>query len=105
MLMCWFGQVMLNHDHIDHAKFYQQMRTYKRKLDALRVEFLRQKARELKEIDATLGVGDQVKLFLKTHVCRLGVAVREATPNRAVVTFSRPTPACPVPMVSERASE
>ena len=91
--------VMVNNTHIDHAQFFEQMRNYKKKLQVIRVDFLRQKAAEAKTIDTDLELADQVTEFLKLNDCGLSFAVRNSGEGRVLVTFSLPTPSNPVPRV------
>jgi Ca2+-binding EF-hand superfamily protein len=91
--------VMLN-KNIDHVQFFEQMHSYKRKLRAVRLEFLQEKARQIRAVDSTLRPHEQVRAFLKNSGCGLGFAAGEpGKDGQCVVTFSRPTPQCPVPTV------
>ncbi len=92
-------KVMLN-PNVDHVQFFDQMRSYKRKLREVRLEFLQEKARQMRAVDSTLRPSDQVRVFLKSSGCGLAFAVREpGKDGQCAVTFSRPTPQCPVPTV------
>ena len=92
-------QVMLNHDHIKHPAFFDQMREYKRKIRAVQLDFLKQKAADIKAVDATLDAKSQVEAFLHNNQCELSFVVKMVNQGVGIATFSEMDDKSPVPSV------